>query len=365
SVTPLPLECRRAPARLRGPEVLERDGDARAPLAGFRAAERGNARGSGEVLAQLGDRGGEQRPGGMANGTAPERATESDRVELVALDEELLERARVRPPHLRARGEARLEVAARKHPLAAIPPLAALHARGKIGKADGEAGHGDRQRIRGIQAEEPDAGSVPRMRHVGAEVQLVEVGQRWNAAHPAVAQREGCHRHPGKAVALVDRQARVEPRAQLGGGNAPVQEEQVGPVLVPDDHAACPRRNALRAEAASSFGCTGFTRASTAPRSRAARRRLPTAETAITGACGPGMDRTLSISCSPSSTGMIRSVITTSGRMRSISESASRPSYATVTCKPSSSSAICVTSARSRSSSANTTRSLSPVSAIG
>src|SRR5689334_25376851 len=86
------LRAGRSFASLREAEVVELHGHARAPLAEFRGAERLQARRLGEVLSQLGDLRAVEQPRRVTDRPAPERWSRGARVELIALDQELLQR---------------------------------------------------------------------------------------------------------------------------------------------------------------------------------------------------------------------------------------------------------------------------------
>ena len=226
------------------------------------AAERRHACGGGKILVHLRYGGIEQQPRLVAHHSAPEGGPCGARVEAIAFDQEFFERSGRRAPPFRAGGEAHFEPAAPEKPLAAVPALAALHPRRKVWQPHREARDGDCERVRRVEAEEPDPGAVSRMRHVGAEVELVKIRQGRQSPEPPLAQRERRHRYPRASLELVDREARMHEPRQLRRRHAPVEEKEIAPVLVADDQRSCARRHALRALAASSFGCTGFTRAS-------------------------------------------------------------------------------------------------------
>jgi hypothetical protein len=84
-----------------------------------------------------------------------------------------------------------------------------------------------------VQAEEDDAG-VPVEGGVGAQVDLGEggqAGQRRPAAQVDVAQLEGDHAEPGVAGEGVGLERGGQQRADVGGVDRPVGEEEVAPGL--------------------------------------------------------------------------------------------------------------------------------------
>src|SRR5205085_3430273 len=107
---------------------------------------------------------------------------------------------------------ARRESGACGAPLAFVPALPAIDAGRKIRQPHREPRRGHREQALRVEREEPDPRPLPRVGDVGAEVELVEIGQRRRSPQPSVAQREGRHRDPAAAVALVDR----EPAGHLG-----------------------------------------------------------------------------------------------------------------------------------------------------
>src|SRR5438445_3151863 len=150
------LDAGQTSASLCGPEVLERDRRPWGPGGKMGAAERRHACGGGKILVHLRYGGIEQQPRLVAHHSAPEGGPCGARVEAIAFDQEFFERSGRRAPPFRAGGEAHFEPAAPEKPLAAVPALAALPPRRKVWQPHREARDGDCERVRRVEAEEPD-----------------------------------------------------------------------------------------------------------------------------------------------------------------------------------------------------------------
>ena len=178
-----------------------------------------------------------------------------DRVEAVALGEEVLQRAgggrrdrADRPvaalPHERPRrrlapGRAVVE------PLAA--PLA-RHACAEVRQPVGAARSVDGEPARGVEREEPDARLAP-ARHVRAHVQLQELGHVRERQRPPQAEAgdgEGRDAEPGGAVPGLQLQRLRHQGPQLILGYGPVREQQVVPRLAHDPAAGRQRPGPVR-----------------------------------------------------------------------------------------------------------------------
>src|SRR5256885_897200 len=152
--------------------------------------------------------------------------------------QELLQGTGLGAAQVRSGAEAHLEAGPPDGPLALKPAAGPLHASGKVRQPDGDPRRRHRERVRRVQAEEPDPRTVAGMRDVGPEIELVKIGERRQPAQAPVAERERGHRHPGAPLVLVDREPRGHLIAQLQRRHSPMQEEQIAPILVTDDHGA-------------------------------------------------------------------------------------------------------------------------------
>src|SRR5258708_31363856 len=95
------------------------------------------------------------------------------------------------------------------------------------------AGAPDRQPVRSIQREEPNAGNAVEM-NIGAHIEFVKrasAGNRWQARGPNSPHRKRHHSDPGLAIEGVDRKLSRNYRTEHFRINRPVYEQELAPVL--------------------------------------------------------------------------------------------------------------------------------------
>jgi len=103
-----------------------------------------------------------------------------------------------------------------------------------IGEMKETSGQPDRNRVSGVEAEEPDPGISTVNVNIRSDIGLMEAGQPCDGRQAGGADTrhgEGYQAHVGLALEKVEFQLPRNQRADQLGGKCPVQEQQLPPVL--------------------------------------------------------------------------------------------------------------------------------------
>ena len=172
---------------------------------------------------------------GLVRDDRGDQLTPALREEPVALDEEVLERADLRPPGRAARLVARREGGG--SPAAEVVTAVVVpdrrHAGDPVRQSIERATGGSEERARGVEADEPDARHAAHA-HVRADVELGNRRQgrpRRSGRRPAPEHAEGDDRDPRSVAEEVGLDAGWQRARESLGLDGPVREEQVAPLL--------------------------------------------------------------------------------------------------------------------------------------